>query len=89
MSERVARWNGFHFVCRRHPHEPDDGFPPTSRVPVAVMVTSDRRHAIMISIGSDHSRPAAVSAPLQPWTTNTLSSVMMRKIAATTGPYSE
>jgi len=49
------------------------------------MVTSDRRHAIMIPIGSDHSRPAAMS-PLQPWTTNTRSSVMIRKIAAATGP---
>ena len=42
------------------------------------MVTSDRRHAVMIPVGPDHSTPATIS-PVQPWTTNTPSSVMMRK----------
>ena len=37
--------------------------------PVAVMVTSDRRHAVMIPVGPAHSTPAAMS-PVQPWTTN-------------------
>ena len=46
--------------------------------PVAVMVTGDRRHAVMIPVGPDHSTPATMS-PVQPWTTNTPSSVMMRK----------
>ena len=42
------------------------------------MVTSDRRHAVMIPVGPDLSTPAAMS-PVQPWTTNTPSSVMMPK----------
>ena len=42
----------------------------------------------MIPGRPDHSTPAAMS-PVQPWTTNTPSAVMMRKIAAATAPYSE
>ena len=51
------------------------------------MVTSDRRHAIMIPFGSDHSRPAAMRPSALD--DEHLGSVMMRKIAAATGPYSE
>ena len=50
-------------------------------VGVAVMVTRDRRHAVMIPVSPDHSAPAATS-PVQ---TNTPSSVMMQ-IAAATAP---
>ena len=53
------------------------------------MVTSDRRHPIMIPIGSDHSRPDCHVAPPALDDEHPLSSVMMRKIAAATGPYSE
>ena len=42
------------------------------------MVTSDRRHAVMIPVGPDLSTPATMS-PVQPWTTNTPNSVTMRK----------
>ena len=44
------------------------------------MVTSHRRHAVMVPVGPDLSTPAAMS-PVHPWTTNTPSSVMMRNRA--------
>ena len=53
--------------------------------PVAVMVTSHRRHAVMIPDGPNYTTPAAMS-PLSALTTNTPSSVMMRKIAPATAP---
>ena len=56
--------------------------------PVAVMVASDRRPRHHDPVGSDHSRPVAMS-PLQPWDDEHPCSVMRRKIAAATGPYRE
>ena len=42
----------------------------------------------MIAVGPDHSAPATMS-PVQPWTTNSPSSGMMRKIPPATAPQSE